>query len=107
MYLLCYEIRYTLNSLWDCFSGLPPSWQQPELLKLKEEMTRITSKIKKGKKELDKKKVERTKHDADIALLQNDIQDLTAKMADLQEKGRDVDDELDLQGNDLEEYFRM
>ncbi|XP_040863986.1 structural maintenance of chromosomes protein 1 isoform X3 [Glycine max] len=80
---------------------------QPELLKLKEEMTRITSKIKKGKKELDKKKVERTKHDADIALLQNDIQDLTAKMADLQEKGRDVDDELDLQGNDLEEYFRI
>ncbi|KAG4981974.1 hypothetical protein JHK87_026723 [Glycine soja] len=80
---------------------------QPELLKLKEEMTRITSKIKKGKKELDKKKVERKKHDADIALLQNDIQDLTAKMADLQEKGRDVDDELDLQGNDLEEYFRI
>ncbi|QCE06382.1 structural maintenance of chromosome 1 [Vigna unguiculata] len=80
---------------------------QPELLKLKEEMTRITSKIKKGKKELDKKKVERTKHDADIALLQNGIQDLTAKMADLQEKGRDVDDELDLQGNDLDEYFRI
>ncbi|XP_047169883.1 structural maintenance of chromosomes protein 1 [Vigna umbellata] len=80
---------------------------QPELLKLKEEMTRITSKIKKGKKELDKKKVERMKHDADIALLQNGIQDLTAKMADLQEKGRDVDDELDLQGNDLDEYFRI
>ncbi|XP_052731327.1 structural maintenance of chromosomes protein 1 isoform X3 [Vigna angularis] len=80
---------------------------QPELLKLKEEMTRITSKIKKGKKELDKKKVERMKHDADIALLQNGIQDLTAKMADLQEKGRDVDHELDLQGNDLDEYFRI
>ncbi|KAK8467977.1 hypothetical protein PHAVU_007G192600 [Phaseolus vulgaris] len=80
---------------------------QPELLKLKEEMTRITSKIKKGKKELDKKKVERTKHDADIALLQNGIQDLTAKMVELQEKGRDVGDELDLQGNDLDEYFRI
>ncbi|WVY97489.1 hypothetical protein V8G54_029640 [Vigna mungo] len=64
---------------------------QPELLKLKEEMARITSKIKKGKKELDKKKVERTKHDADIALLQNGIQDLTAKMADLQEKRRGRD----------------
>jgi len=70
-------------------------------------MNRIASKIKKGKKELDKKRVERTKHDADIALLQKGIQDLTAQMADLQEKGRDVDDELDLQGNDLDEYFRM
>ncbi|XP_052731328.1 structural maintenance of chromosomes protein 1 isoform X4 [Vigna angularis] len=37
----------------------------------------------------------------------NGIQDLTAKMADLQEKGRDVDHELDLQGNDLDEYFRI
>ncbi|XP_022640245.1 structural maintenance of chromosomes protein 1-like isoform X2 [Vigna radiata var. radiata] len=80
---------------------------QPELLKLKEEMARITSKIKKGKKELDRKKVERTKHDAEIASLQNGIQDLTAKMADLQEKRLGVDDELDLQGNDLDEYFRI
>ncbi|KAK7277559.1 hypothetical protein RJT34_22574 [Clitoria ternatea] len=80
---------------------------QPELLKLKEEMARINSKIKKGKKELDKKREERKRHAADIAELQRGIQDLTAKMADLQEKGRDVGDQLKLDGNDLEEYFRI
>ncbi|TKY52741.1 Structural maintenance of chromosomes protein 1 [Spatholobus suberectus] len=81
--------------------------RQPELLKLKEEMTRIYSKIKKGKKELDKKEEERSKNAAVIAELQNDIQDLTGKVADLQEKGRDVGDQLQLDGNDLEEYFRI
>lgn len=81
--------------------------QQPELLKLKEEMTRINSKIKKGKKELDKKREERRRHAADIAELQRGIQDLAAKMADLQEKSRGVGNELELDGDDLEEYFRM
>lgn len=81
--------------------------QQPELLKLKEEEKRINSKIKKCKKELDKKREERRKHAADIAELQRGIQDLTAKMVDLQEKGRDVGDQLKLDANDLEEYFRM
>ncbi|KAE9612204.1 hypothetical protein Lal_00022122 [Lupinus albus] len=80
---------------------------QPALLKLKEEMTRINSKIKKGSKELDKKRDERRKHITDIKELQRGIKDLTAKMADLQEKGRDVGDELNLDGSDLEEYFRI
>ncbi|KAJ1397833.1 Structural maintenance of chromosomes protein [Sesbania bispinosa] len=70
-------------------------------------MTRINSKIKKGKKELDKKREERRRHASDIAELQRGIQDLTAKMADLQEKGRDVGDQLKLDGSDLEEYFRI
>ncbi|RDX71868.1 Structural maintenance of chromosomes protein 1 [Mucuna pruriens] len=81
--------------------------RQPELLKLKEEMTRINSKIKKGKKELDKKEEERRKHAAVIAELQNGIQDLTGKMTVLQEKGRDVGDQLQLDGNDLEKYFEI
>ncbi|XP_027365094.1 structural maintenance of chromosomes protein 1 isoform X2 [Abrus precatorius] len=80
---------------------------QPELLKLKEEMNRINSKIKKGKKELDKKREERRRHAADIAELQRGIQDLSAKMAELQVKGRDVGEQLKLDGNDLEEYFRI
>ncbi|XP_061375307.1 structural maintenance of chromosomes protein 1 [Gastrolobium bilobum] len=80
---------------------------QPELLKLKEEMTRINSKIKKGKKELDKKREERRRHAADIAELQRGIQDLTAKVVDIQEKGRVVGNQLKLDGNDLEEYFRI
>ncbi|WJX18420.1 Structural maintenance of chromosomes protein 1, variant 2 [Trifolium repens] len=80
---------------------------QPELLKLKEEMSRISAKIKKGKKELSKKREEQRRHADDIAGLKSGIQDLTAKMADLQEKGRNVGDELNLDGNDLEEYFRI
>ncbi|KAL2323430.1 hypothetical protein Fmac_027809 [Flemingia macrophylla] len=81
--------------------------RQPELLKLKEEMNRINSKIKKGKKELDKKKEERRKHAAVIADLQNGIQDLTGQMTELQEKGRDVGDQLQLDDDDLEKYFRI
>jgi chromosome segregation ATPase len=99
-------ICYALSSLWD-FSGFLSTLQQPELLKLKEEMSRISAKIKKGKKELSKKREEQRRHADDIAGLKSGIQDLTAKMADLQEKGRNVGDELNLDGNDLEEYFRM
>ncbi|KAK4273039.1 hypothetical protein QN277_021511 [Acacia crassicarpa] len=80
---------------------------QPDLLKLKEEMARINSKIKKGKKELDRKREERRKHANDITELQRGIQDLTAKLEDLQEKSRDAGDELKLDGSDLEEYFRI
>lgn len=84
------------------------SLQQPELLKLKEEMSRINLKIKKGKKELGKKREEQRRHANDIAGLQSGIQDLSAKMAELQEKGRNAGgDQLKLDGNDLEEYFRM
>lgn len=83
------------------------SLQQPELLKLKEEMSRISTKIKKGKKELGKKKEEQRRHAADIAVLQTEIQDLSLKMADLKEKGQNVGDQIKLDGNDLEEYFRM
>ncbi|XP_028765493.1 structural maintenance of chromosomes protein 1 [Neltuma alba] len=80
---------------------------QPDLLKLKEEMARINSKIKKGKKELGRKREERRKHANDITELQRGIRDLTAKLEDLQEKSRDVGDELKLDGCDLEEYFRI
>ncbi|KAK7267384.1 hypothetical protein RIF29_20056 [Crotalaria pallida] len=80
---------------------------QPKLLKLKEEMTRINSKIKKGRKELEKKKAERRKHAADIKELEDGIKDLKAKMEDLQKNSGDVGDQLKLDGNDLEEYFRI
>ncbi|CAK8571767.1 unnamed protein product [Lathyrus sativus] len=80
---------------------------QPELLKLKEEMSRIRKKIEKGKKELGKKIEQQGKHDKEIAKLRNDIEDLTAKVADVQEKGRNVGGQLKLDGNDLEEYYRI
>lgn len=82
--------------------------QQPELLKLKEEDSRINSKIKRNKKELDKRKEERRKHAADIKELQKGIQDLTVKLEDLHEKGRDSGGEkLNLDDSKLREYFRM
>ncbi|KAG2719149.1 hypothetical protein I3760_03G256200 [Carya illinoinensis] len=80
---------------------------QPELLKLKEEMSRINSKIRKFQKELDKKKVEKRKHDRDIVELKNGIQDLTAKLEDLQAKGCDSGEKLKLDDNELREYFRI
>lgn len=70
-------------------------------------MSRINSKIRKFQKELDKKKVEKRKHDHDIVELKNGIQDLTAKLEDLQAKGCDSGEKLKLDDNELREYFRM
>ncbi|KAL1329835.1 structural maintenance of chromosomes protein 1 [Arachis ipaensis] len=80
---------------------------QPELLKLREEINRINSKIKKSNKELEKKRAERRRHANDIEELQKGIQDLTAKMAALQERSRDVRNQLQLDGDDLEKYFQI
>ncbi|GAU46035.1 hypothetical protein TSUD_268770 [Trifolium subterraneum] len=78
-----------------------------ELIKLKEEMSLINYKIGKRKNELGKKREERRRHADDIAMLQNGIKDLTAKMKDLEEKGRNVGGQIKLDSNDLEEYFRI
>uniref|UniRef100_A0A7N2MKQ0 Structural maintenance of chromosomes protein 1 n=1 Tax=Quercus lobata TaxID=97700 RepID=A0A7N2MKQ0_QUELO len=80
---------------------------QPELLKLKEEMSRINSKTKKLQKELDRKREEKRKHVRDIEELKNGIQELTAKLEDLQVKGCDGGEKLKLDDNELREYFRM
>ena len=84
-----------------------PFLQQPELLKLKEEMSRINSKTKKLQKELDRKREEKRKHVCDIEELKNGIQELTAKLEDLQVKGCDGGEKLKLDDNELREYFRM
>ncbi|KAM1764998.1 hypothetical protein ACFX11_004182 [Malus domestica] len=80
---------------------------QPDLLKLKEEMSRINAKIKKSEKELAKKEQERKRHKEDIKQLQKGIHDLTAKLEDLHEKGRDSGDKLKLDDTELREYFRI
>ncbi|XP_048424196.1 structural maintenance of chromosomes protein 1-like [Pyrus x bretschneideri] len=80
---------------------------QPDLLKLKEEMSRINAKIKKSEKELAKKEQERKRHKEDIKQLQKGIQELTAKLEDLHEKGRDSGDKLKLDDTELREYFRI
>jgi structural maintenance of chromosome 1 len=78
-----------------------------ELIKLKEEISLIDSKIEKGKNELGKKREERRRHADDIAMLQTGIKDLIVKIEDLEEKGRNVGGQIKLDGNDLEEYFRI
>lgn len=71
-------------------------------------MSRITSKIRKIQKELDKKSEEKRKHDRDIGVLKNGILDLTAKLEDIQaKKASDGGEKLDLDENELREYFRM
>jgi structural maintenance of chromosome 1 len=50
-----------------------------ELIKLKEEISLIDSKIEKGKNELGKKREERRRHADDIAMRQTRIKDLKAK----------------------------
>ncbi|KAM1031996.1 hypothetical protein ACFX2C_035715 [Malus domestica] len=80
---------------------------QPDLLKLKEEMSRINAKIKKSEKELAKKEQERKRHKEDIKQLQKGIQDLTAKLEDLHEQGRDSGDKLKLDDTELREYFQI
>ncbi|KAK7857484.1 structural maintenance of chromosomes protein 1 [Quercus suber] len=80
---------------------------QPGLLKLKEEMSHINSKMGKLQKELDGKRKEKRKHDHDIKELKNGIQELTAKLEDLQVKGCDGGEKLKLDNNELREYFRI
>lgn len=86
---------------------MPSFLQQPELLKLKEEISRINSKIKSSKKELDKKKEDQRKHAREIVKLQAALRDVEGAIKDLNEKGKDEAGKLQLSGDKLEEYHRM
>ena len=70
-------------------------------------MSRINSKIKSCRKELERKMVERRKHAVEIKELESGIQDLSSKMDCLREKSRDVGGKLPLADSQLQEYFRM
>ncbi|XP_057965620.1 structural maintenance of chromosomes protein 1 [Malania oleifera] len=80
---------------------------QPELLKLKEEMSRIHSKIKSTRKDLDKKKEEKRNHADEIKKLQNGIRDMTKKLEGLNEKSQDGGGKLHLAASQLKEYHRI
>ncbi|CAI0385767.1 unnamed protein product [Linum tenue] len=80
---------------------------QPELLKLNEEMTRLRSKIKSTSKDLDRKKEERKKHESEVKELQRGIQDLAAKLDDLNERSRDSSGKLPLADSQLTDYFQI
>lgn len=83
------------------------SFQQPELLKLKEERSRINSKVKSNKKELEKKKEEQRKHEKEIEKLQRDLHDVSEALRKLNEKGQDGVGKLQLADTQLQEYHRM
>ncbi|KAL4571973.1 hypothetical protein LXL04_018741 [Taraxacum kok-saghyz] len=80
---------------------------QPELLKLKEEKTRLTAKLKNTGKELDKRKEEKKKHTVEIERLQNDLNDLTKQLDNLQSKGQSEGGKLQLGDDQLEAYNRI
>lgn len=81
--------------------------QQPELLKLKEEKSRINSKIKSSLKELEKKKKDQRKHAEEIVKLQKDLQDITEAIHELHEQGKQGFGKLQLADDKLSEYHRM
>lgn len=70
-------------------------------------MSRIRLKIESSKKELERKRKERKKHANDIVELERGIKDLTGKLEELREKGRDGGKKLHLDDNELQQYFRM
>ncbi|KAL6966217.1 hypothetical protein U1Q18_031994 [Sarracenia purpurea var. burkii] len=79
---------------------------QRELVKLKEEMPRIHSKIRSSEKDLKKKKKERKKHTDEINKLQNDLHDLTKRLDVLNEKVQDGE-KLHLADSRLDTYHQM
>lgn len=81
--------------------------KQPEILKLKEGISRILSKIKSSKKELEKKKAERKKHEAEIQKLQRDLGDVSEAINNTNAEGQDGAERLELADNQLKEYHRI
>ncbi|KAL6502905.1 hypothetical protein OROHE_024073 [Orobanche hederae] len=81
--------------------------KQSEIVKLKEEITRITSKLKTTNKELTKKKEEKRKQAEEVERLENDLMDVTKKLDDLREKSQDAGGKLQLVDSELETYHQI
>ncbi|XP_047958381.1 structural maintenance of chromosomes protein 1 [Salvia hispanica] len=81
--------------------------KQSELVKLKEETTRINSKIKSTNKELSKRREEKKRHVQEIAKLENDLRDVTRQLEDLREKSQDAGGKLQLVDSELETYHQI
>lgn len=81
--------------------------QQPDLVKLKEEISRITSKIRSTSKELDKKREEKRRHADEVKKLQNDLKDITKQLDELRQRSRDAGGKLQLADSQLETYHQM
>ncbi|KAG0524006.1 hypothetical protein BDA96_07G172600 [Sorghum bicolor] len=81
--------------------------KQPELLKLREQISRLKSKIKSCKKEIDKKKDDHKKHLGELRRLQSDLVEVTEAIEELNEQGQDKSGKLLLADDQLQEYHRI
>lgn len=81
--------------------------QQPEVVKLKEEMNRITSKIKNTTKDLDKKREEKRRHADEVKKLQSDLRDITKQLDEVRQKSQEAGGKLQLADSQLETYHQM
>ncbi|XP_011083028.1 structural maintenance of chromosomes protein 1 [Sesamum indicum] len=80
---------------------------QSELVRLKEEITRLTSKLKSTSKELSKKKEEKRRHLDEVVKLENDLRDVTKQLEELREKSQDAGGKLQLVDSELETYHQI
>ncbi|CAL5000438.1 unnamed protein product [Urochloa decumbens] len=81
--------------------------KQPELLKLREQISRLKSKLKSCKKEIDKKKDDNKKHLEEMRRLQSALVDVTKAIEELNEQGQDKSGKLQLADDQLQEYHRI
>ncbi|RWR83973.1 structural maintenance of chromosomes protein 1 [Cinnamomum micranthum f. kanehirae] len=81
--------------------------KQPELLKLKEEVSRIRAKIKSSKKELEKKEDEKRKHEKEKSKLNSLLIEVNGEIRQLTEQGQDGVGKLQLADSQLKEYHRI
>ncbi|RZC84900.1 hypothetical protein C5167_047678 [Papaver somniferum] len=80
---------------------------RPELLKSKEELSRISSNMKSRKKELEKKRDERMKHGEEIKRLESDFHQISRKLNDLREKSQHGFEKLQLEDIKALEYHTI
>ncbi|XP_073063509.1 structural maintenance of chromosomes protein 1-like [Primulina eburnea] len=80
---------------------------QPELVRLKEAILRIASKIKSTNKELGKKKEEKRRHTEEVEKLRNDLSDVTKQLEQLKKKSEDAGGKLQLLDSELATYHRF
>ncbi|XP_051142865.1 structural maintenance of chromosomes protein 1 [Andrographis paniculata] len=80
---------------------------QTDLVKLKEEIARLTSKIKTTSKELSKKKEERRRHVEEVQRLEDDLRAVTQQLEELREKSQDAGGKLQLVDSELETYHQI
>lgn len=81
--------------------------QQFELVKLKEKLDRITSRIKCSNEELRKKKEEKRRHAEEVEKLENGLRDVTKQLECLHEKSQEAGRKHQLVDGQLETYEHM